>query len=133
MLVSFNPQKQGDEPADFPHVGILRSAHQQGIGVAGSDFRGELIRRRTGQRLLQEDLALRLASLGLSAQDVPQELTRPLARDLVLLGNLGVTVILFRLFTLLILEGASFLGGRGSNHQGLPGGGEQLHILFDSS
>ncbi len=37
-LIAFNPQQQVDEAADFPHVGILRSAHQQGFGVAGSDF-----------------------------------------------------------------------------------------------
>ena len=91
--MAFNFQKQVDESADLPHVGNLRSAHQQGIGVAGSDFRGEVVRRGACQRLLQEYLALRLTSLRLPAQDVPQKLAGALPRLPILLCNLGVAII----------------------------------------
>ena len=75
-LVALNPQQKSGEPPNFPKVGILHSPHHAGVGVGGSDFRGAFVRRRTLQRLLQEGLALRLATLHLPRQDVLQKLAR---------------------------------------------------------
>ena len=102
-LLAFNLEQQVGESPDFPHVGILHSAHQQSIGMGGSDFRGEFEGRGTRQRLLQQGLALRLASLRLPGEDIPQELASPLPCLPVLGRNLGVPVILFRILTLFTL------------------------------
>jgi len=110
-LIAFQLQEQVGDPPDFPKARILRFPHDECVGVGGSDFRSAFVRRRTIDRLLQENFALRLTSLHLPCEDIFQKLARPFPRLPFRWGDVGISLILHRFESVGILLAFLWLAG----------------------